>query len=485
MQNIRVMSWNVQNFGQTTLKDQQRKGLNSQFLAQFIGYAVQIKEIDILGVMEVMPDSQTHLDNVLISIVAATEDNTWCYDWIKGSVEQGVAEGEQYVTTPGDLTWRSGSNAPGQEGYAIFWRNGSQAFDMLPARRAMSQGARRMTNYKPTSPPVANAVSLSLEGRRTDRTQRTKRLSDGTTIRSWVPGLAASGFQPAGPWQWETSFYSYAGGAYDQFVYWARSRRPAYCAIRISADGGTQDYVIPIMFFHAPSRYRPARWSTYISGLAQELYVNRQANGALTYHDNAIAAGDYNTEVHEPNRWDLDYGSFHNPFGAAATAGANCTPLYDFGTSANYKTTVQLNHLVAGRFTGKAIESTSIADYYKKSIDEMFHRGLELTPNGENFYLWPVPAEVMANGSMVGAPVQVYANNLQSILDTSVQSGWGVDPDYGPKDEAGDYIFPFLTDWTTFYAGVQAGTLTDARSAAEFVREFVSDHFPIVIDFQV
>jgi hypothetical protein len=54
-------------------------------------------------------------------------------------------------------------------------------------------------------------------------------------------------------------------------------------------------------------------------------------------------------------------------------------------------------------------------------------------------------------------------------------------------------VFPNMTNWSVFLQGIQRGYFVgepstgqgDARSAAVFVHDFVSDHLPLVLELDV
>jgi hypothetical protein len=253
------------------------------------------------------------------------------------------------------------------------------------------------------------------------------------------------------------------------------------------------------MVYHAPSQNQVARPGIYLSALAQELYVhkgiaNNKPTGALTYHDKAIAAGDYNLDAKVDDNWTSSYVSYYNPLSSPKpeNTGANCTATYD---DQNFdRTTVQVNEYVYGTPTGTPIESNDIEDYYHSSIDNLFYRGL----SGVDAYVPALPELVMDDGYLTGRPLKLWKTHLENIALNSVTKKWGVDPNRGPLKRMlvnrkwGNYpIFPNMTNWNLFLRGIRIGRFegdhdTDtggARSAAEFIHDFVSDHLPLIVEF--
>jgi hypothetical protein len=478
MPNIRYMSWNIQNFGQTTAAQTQLKGANSSRLAQFIAGLVNMFQIDILGIMEVTPTALPHLNNLLFALNNVMGVNDWCFDWIKGSVDNNLPASP--VNAPGNLTWRSDRNGNRLEGYAFFWRNGSADFTMLRARDNMSEGARLEVGYAPAYVP-GNAASLSLQGR------------DITPARSGsTRPRPQANFAPAAvsALDFDYAFYPETSkvGAWD--IFWSESRRPAYVLIRMEGiGGGDAQRVVPLALYHAPSYKSIARVGTFIGGMERELYairsidVNERPTGALIHNLKFVASGDYNLAPTQAI-WRDYYSGFFNAFAATRgphpAGGANGTALYDY--NGNLNTTVQLQQFNHGLFNGPPIAGVNVNDYYFAPIDNMFQRGLTLHGGANDYFAWNLVDEVMQGNANVVAGIQAYAAGLNAIAAAALG---GVNAVTGPLNNAGNPIFGFFTDWNNFIADVNNGIFTTARSAAEFVRMFVSDHSPLVIDFDV
>ncbi len=476
MPHIRYMSWNVQNYGQNTAFYSLLKGANSFRLARFIARLVNRYSIDILGVMEVTPTAYPHLVSLVQALNNVMGVTDWCFDWVKGSVDNNLPASA--VNAPGNLTWKSGMR---QEGYAFFWRNGSADFTMLRAEFNMSEGARRLAAYAPAYFP-GNAVSLSLMGR--DIVP-----SRGGSARP----RPSTNVNPAAVNALDFDYAYYPDvsknvGAWS--VFWSEVRRPAYVMIRMTMAGTNAQKVVPIVLFHAPSNQAMAKLGTFICGLARELYavkdidVNRRPTGALIHPLKFIASGDYNARVSTTDTtWANFYYSFYNGFAATVATnpagGANGTAMYD--NTAPIATTVQIQQFNNGLFNGPPILGANPNDYSFSSIDDMFRRGLTLH-GGSDYFVWDLVTEVMAGHADIVLGIQAYAAGLNAI---AAGAAGGVDAAEGPLDANGDALFGFFTDWNAFIADVNNGRFTTARSAAEFVRMFVSDHSPLVIDFDV
>jgi hypothetical protein len=492
MPKIRVMAWNIQNFGTGSHTYGYYKGDDSYLLVEFLNAVVKHFQIDIFAIMEVSPNANASLDNLMFSLNRGLNPKDWCYDYVKGSVEEKLeVKAANAINSPDDLNWGSSSVATRSEGYAVFWRNSQAArFKMLKASQDMSFGTSWVQGYAPPYRPD-HALSLNLKGRDFRLIDPPPYVSVEYSFKITKPNET-----------WIDSLYPDVSKYVNPYIpRWQTVRRPAYCLIEVQSGGGERQKICPIMVYHAPSQNQVARPGIYLSALAQELYVhkgivNDKPSGALAYHDKAIAAGDYNLDAKVDDNWTSSYRSYYRPMNAPnpENTGANCTATYD---DQNFdRTTVQVNEYVFGTPTGNPIESDTIADYYHSSIDNLFYRGLA----GVRAFVPALPALVMDAGDLTGAPLKIWKNHLERIAYDSVRNKWGVDPNKGPLKRMiikgkTEYlpIFSNMTNWSLFLRGIRIGRFegdhdTDtggARSAAEFIHDFVSDHLPLIVEFDV
>jgi hypothetical protein len=478
MPQIRYMSWNIQDFGQGTAKYSQLKGANSVWLAEFIARMAVRAQIDVIGIMEVKPTAQPHLDSVLFALNNRMGVTDWCYDYVKGSV--GITNA--LIDSPAKTTWRSGQISPRQEGYAFFWRNGSANFRMMEAQYGMSEGGRNQVGYNPAYVP-GNAVSLSLLGRDSQPHGHGNGFPRPT-----------SNFNPAAIGPFVGAYYpDTSKGIGSWVVYWDNVRRPAYVVLYLQGiGGGDANRAVPLMLYHAPSNATLANLGVFLGGLAAELYalpgiVNNQPTGALFHPSKSIASGDYNARVDGAYNYADCYYTFYKPFAAVTlngnpAGGQNGTPCYD--NTNPVATTVQLNQFVAGRFTGPPITSANNNNYTFSSIDDMFHRGITLHAPGR-CYVWDLLQDVRGVNANIAAGIQAYFAGVNGIANGAA----GISANTGPHDVNNIPLYKFfnsgVNDWNTFITDLNAGRFTTARGAAEFVRMFVSDHLPLVIEFDV
>ena len=473
MPQIRVVLWNIQNFGQNR---PDYRGVNSQLLANVIRDLVRYLQIDILMIMEVLPaagPSLTALVNTLNANIPGGNAD-WKYDWIKGSIASGSPIPP---TAPGQTSWRGGPGSPRVEGYAIFWRSNQPAkYTMVPARNNCSEGS---------APGVAgHFLELVTQGLEFDYVD---------DAHWWV----TQGFSPAtsqtlpfddnvavGAWQPLNFPYVTVTMFAEPRVY--QSRRPAFAILNLNIAGaGQADRLLPLIFYHAPSNQKRAQIGTFSSALSRQINVVNQLDGAgnqtatLQRANKAMIGGDFNWRRPAPP--DFVYQQFTDPYQNNVDGGSNLT----FDTLPGDDTTVQLQDFQNGRFNGNDITSNNNADYYWLPIDQLMYRNLTQVPasSGRINML-----QLLQNQpySPFRASMADFRQHFQTIINNS---GWVPDPTIGPLHTAlGIPVFGFrFTNWSSFYAnlGRGAGTrrFTTARSAAEFMHLFVSDHLPLLLTF--
>jgi hypothetical protein len=362
---------------------------------------------------------------------------------------------------------------------------------MLGAAQNMSEGVRRDNGYNPAYIPT-HCISLSLSGR---------------NFRTVMPPPYVQteyGFVQASPGDnWINATYPDVSRYVNPYQQrWERVRRPAWIAIEIVAGGGQANTVVPFVVYHAPSNRQLSRPGNYLNGLAQELYVLRTVNndipnGALFYHSKAVAAGDYNLDTRTAGDWAVGFRTFYRPLGANAAdfdSGANMRSLSTDAHSV--QTTVQVRQLVHGVPTGPQIQDNVIDNYYHSVIDNIFHRGL----TNPQAFMADLPAAVMNGSALTGAFITNFFAHIDRWRAIAVGRGGDVDPMQGPRLPITrkrvttlEPKFPNMINWQYFIAGLQQGNFTGnwnsqtggARSAAMFIHDFISDHLPVYLEFDI
>ncbi len=146
-----------------------------------------------------------------------------------------------------------------------------------------------------------------------------------------------------------------------------------------------------------------------------------------------------------------------------------------------------------GKPIGPPIQSNDLADYYRSTIDNVFHRGLT---NGQA-WVCQLANDVLQGGVFTGNTLRAWGAHLDAV---ALRCGH-VDPADGPwfyewnrrKRRRVD-AYSHMTDWTAFLAGIRRGYFrgnpatgrgAEAREAAVFIHDFVSDHLPLYVELDV
>jgi hypothetical protein len=433
----------------------------------------------VLVILETMPGALASLRTLLAELNQglAHGDDDWCFDWVKGSILNDPPG------SAADLTWGGGPAAPRHEGYAVFFRaNRAGAFNMVPAFVDMSEGAWRPGRWNPLN-GEAHFVELSRKGRLFDY------INDGhwTSGGAYNPAtdaLLSLDAHGATVNPWPDSEYPYVNFGHFAEPHVTQSRRPAFILADLHNGGLTAARLCPIMGFHAPSNLVRAQMGTYISGLAREPYVvhdllanGHQDPGAFVHNAQFVAGGDYNVDSRNlPQHPDNYYGILTNAYSNALTGGADATSLLPLdGTGA--KTTVQIKEPMYGHYGGDPIEDPNVGAYLSRSIDQAFYRGLAENNGGVYNFMQAI---------MNVAPqpyrdvIRAYGPFFDGIIRNTRQAP---DRHLGPiRGIFPEYRFQF-TNWADFYRDIKRGRFTTARSAAEFLHIFISDHLPLVLYF--
>jgi hypothetical protein len=138
---IRVMFWNIQNFGEEAGGYRARQS-RIHFIARTIGqYGADIVCIQELKANAIANYYLQTLQQELNMLPAPF--NNWYYDWIKGSLAAGGGHPANYpFNTAADLNWDAGHH----EGYAVFWNQNIAKFTVQPAPPIQVPGGMAVAN---------------------------------------------------------------------------------------------------------------------------------------------------------------------------------------------------------------------------------------------------------------------------------------------------------------------------------------------------
>ena len=127
MPNIKVLFWNIENFGNITVY----RGFNQQERCGFIAQVALLAEADIICIQEVKSAAvNLGLLNRLLRALCELPPpfNNWYYEHIKGAISTGAGLVPPYSTRD-KLMY----DAAHHEGYAIYWNQNFAKFKMLAA----------------------------------------------------------------------------------------------------------------------------------------------------------------------------------------------------------------------------------------------------------------------------------------------------------------------------------------------------------------
>lgn len=480
MPQITFMSWNIQTFGDAMIT----RG-DYTALCNFIAHVAFNQNVDVLAIMELRQLGVAHLPTLKASLNNVYGVNgvngDWYYDSIKGAVRANI--NGAVINDHNDLNWDSDHH----EGYAVFWNNSRHAdFTMLGTRNAYSNGTL------PAPPPdiPANVLSLVLEGR--DQTQQDNPWFDAPAFNPAAPNadfpLDFLRSNPSVMFQ-NNAIQVERGGV----------RRPCYFVLNVQGrqapNNNPANHLVPVLIYHCTSHKRSRRLNTQLAGYSRQLYqvddnsLPANPNPNWININNAIIAGDFNIDANRRNQGELGgvaydaYTVFTNNFVAK---GANCQALLDVnsidaaGNPNTPKTTVQLNWPLIG---GTPINSINVDDYRRLAIDNIFYRtggAVNLVaPNAAPVYE-PVydllTALININGQIAPNLISNFTN--WNIVFQQWQLFWRIL--YGRFFDDPNNFIHHLYYWQ------QLDPHEDARQAATFIRNYISDHLPVTIrlDFQ-
>lgn len=484
MPTFRTCIWNIQNLGSDGDPAATRRGVNGVLLGQFAGVFLREAGIDVLIIQEVSPNAaptlaamQTEINN---AFPAGQRD--WWFDWVGCSIASDAAHDPPTVTA--DISFAGGPSAPRYEGYAVFWRGNQGArFTLRQAATAVSQGAMDAAG----AAAGTHFVELVTVGRPYGDNNGYWNPLGGYTVANLVP-YRNGVLEPNWP---RLDFLSVSN--LDPFrPIRNRSRRPAYVVVDlVKAGRPTGERALPIIAFHAPSNAALAGMSSQISSMTRELYVTPDYNNlpALVHNENVVFGGDFN--VAQPfGGWPGDFLYATQAFGQGWNTGAACVSAVNQGVDVERLTSVRLQ-----RSDGTIINSANPNDYLKHPLDQMMYRGAAAGGISGQYQF----VNILLNNAAYTNVMQAWEAHFVAVC-----AGYApatllrrIDANAGPQSRkrnrgggytawsnlyTGAYGAPF-TDWNAFRARTAVGTLNTARMCAEFYVMFISDHLPVVYEF--
>jgi hypothetical protein len=488
MPTVRIMVWNVQNFGDAV----PAKG-NHVPLCNFIAYIVAQEDADILVMQELRMSGLAYLGQLNAALSNATTGGpgNWYYDYVRSALR--VNPPQNSADTEWDLDH--------YEGYAVFWNHARSAdFTLLNPEVNLSRGTLPFGAGLPAGVP-AHAITLVYRGRDTAA-------GGGLGNNGW---FQAPNFNPAAPNAASALYFCRSAArihAADQLQ--VGPRLP--CSFTINLDPANARYnvanptrnLLPVTVYHATANKANTRINVQLSGYSRQLYQVYWPPGgpavAGWYNaDNGIIAGDFNIDASVDNADRSAYTVYTNIYtqGGASTGPALATMP---GFRNSRATTVQLFNL----HDRTPITGPAPAYFLKLPIDHFFYRiavGRNFSGSVVDLFdmvtlgypgLGPIIQSFWATiKAALGArqPNGTYANypSRQAGSNTPAYVVAGANNTFQNVPIVGD-----LANWDNFRRGLtnsyflQANgnnNTDDARTAAEFIKKLVSDHLPTVFRF--
>jgi hypothetical protein len=326
----------------------------------------------------------------------------------------------------------------------------------------------------PAAPTVLvpeHALSLVLQGRDTS--------DDGTTPSQRLADISktATPFVQDGSYAMQDLYFPQGKGlpASER-----GPRRPAYVTLDINIDeqDSPQQRLVPLIVYHAPSKSPASTVGMQRAAYSQPIYQAYDwTAGAWIDNARSVLGGDMNV------RTDLvafAYNAFTKGF---AEGGASCrVRVYHDAPAGKKRSDNVLNKTCVWLRdppipSGKRILDAVLASYRRGAIDNVFYRGFTTQQA-------PAPTRdvvdlltVIASDFLQPGVIQRFA--ALQIVRSNVVMATRRRPAMPMKD---------VVSVINLAYNVEEGEFTGpgwARTAAEFVRHFVSDHMPVVFTMQL
>jgi len=466
---VTLVVWNVETFGD---RWNAARGADYVPVCNFMAQALHAANADILVMMELRRSGSQYLPT-LRTALHQLDNATWTFDFIPGSV----------VNKDPEAALTLGYTLEGHaEGYAVFWRTDHQEFQVLTTREAHSG---RIADKH-------SRIDLVLSGRSSNPNSLSK--------QGWYNAPCFDPAHPPAPWlrlDFPAPKPNVHGG-----TRWNLARRPCYFVLRLDRPGEQGNQLLPVVVYHAPLGHMSTAWGVQLSGYSTGLYQaddTGEPGVTMVSVNQAIMAGDFNVDYNDRDDKDHDaYLVFTNFFGKGGASLLNVWVNSD-NPADNY-TAVRLSN---GR---QPIMSDNVNDYRYLAIDNLFSRGLNAVepPAAYGGPVYNLLGGLRQGGFLVNSPakravIQSFRNAIITALGNPLNPGFENYPHICPKNKTPSktrkrevdsdyYVGPViggLHDYNAYLTDLNNGHFTSARRAAEFYRNSISDHLPVVYRFTI
>lgn len=468
MSNIKMMVWNLQEFGAAS----STKG-NYVPLCNFIANVVSHQDAQILVIQEVKMGAVSYLGQLTNALNNYT-GGQWEYDMVLGATT--VDPSNQMPSKFSDTKLSTDHS----EGYALLWDGGNPDFTIQNAVNPISVRAFYNSN--------AYKLDLVCSGRNQGSLvqQKNHSLNGWFNAPAFTPNSPNAGFS--------LSFIRSNPNTHGNLAP-TDARRP--CTFTINLDPYNKHnnpgrYLVPVVVYHATSNSRSRAHNTQLAGYSRQLYQVHDGSKWVNA-ENAIIGGDFNVDA---SKNDVDRSAYSVYTSSYNNSGANMESGYGAFGNDSPKTTVKIAHI-----NGKLTTGTTGDDFLSLSIDHIFYR----LPNGQpsdnvdveivdllhmvqkSYEFEGLQDNITGFWAPVKAKLGTRQNNGSYTNYPNLNVNSGI-----PEDDDNVAVIAHIANWTNFMYGIIGSSFDtingtdkqdDARGAAEFLNRLVSDHLPVAISF--
>lgn len=426
MGNMRVIVWNLQTFGDFTCPNRNR------VVCDFVAHVAGIKQANVIVIQELTFEGQHDLAMMQSYLRSATGAD-WEYDWLPGAIKNGTNPAK--VLDFDDLAF---TGAAHNEGYGVLFK--IDPYTSIPALTPFPKPGMSRKGYKGKDP----FISLVTHGAQIIPNVRyAMPLTPATSyVRSPLPfaiPTPAPIFDPD-----PTRRHNQSG--IDGALSYDSVRRPCWVQLNTGAAP------VQLVVYHAPVSYDGSYNGTGVCGLIE------QVQDLATFPD-VIVAGDFNNIT--PNH--LQNG-FENFIQAGLSYGTG-DPTNGFERS--------VPRFTVNNWGATLLQATDPqTDFYGNPRDQLLYRFTSpgLTINTSEVI--DVMSLLLTSDSELSEFVK-NSSNIRNFIDRNLSAL--------PAVVQGSASI--MNDLRAICTPTSPTPFPDHRTAATFFRVFITDHFPVFIDF--
>jgi len=429
MGNMKILVWNLQTFGKSTYTGKDRVVCN------FVARVIADKRADVLVIQELMEDGQFDLA-MLATYLRWTTGSDWSYDWLPGAIVSGTLPAK--ILNFNDLKFNGTAH---NEGYAVLYKKPAHhpytptlvAFGHPGMSKEGDKGNEPFISLVTHGAQVTSDVSLAMP----------LIPAPGPYVRTPLPFAIpnpASVFDPD-----PTRRYNQSG--VDGVLSYDDVRRPCWVKLNTGAT------LVHLVVYHAPVSYFGSYNGTGICGLIEQ--VQDPAN-----FPNVIVAGDFNNIVQ--NHLNNGFENFTQENFNYGTG----DPINGFEKS--------MTRFTVNNWGATLLQPTDPqANFYGNPRDQLLYRfnSPGITHNS---------SEVIDIVSLLLIPNSPLAQYVHKSNDISNFIHRNTSYNLPPVVSASANLVASLNNICNPSNNVP---FPDHLTAATFYRLFISDHFPVFIDF--